>query len=58
MTFGIGVVASDAFQVGEDTPNSVRACIGGMASREAIQHALEIIADTLLHPPVGVPMTV
>jgi DNA-binding transcriptional MocR family regulator len=55
---GIGVVASDAFLVGGEAPDAVRVCIGGVASRDEIQHALEMIADTLAHPPVIAPAVV
>lgn len=52
---GIGVVASDAFAVSGPPPEAVRVCIGGVANREDIQHALESIADALRSAPVIAP---
>lgn len=57
-SFGIGVVASDAFSVSAQAPEAVRVCIGGIASRDDIQHALEQIARGLRSVPVGVPAVV
>lgn len=55
---GIGVVASDSFVVSAQAPEAVRVCIGGMASRDDIQHALEQIARALRSTPVGAPAVV
>jgi DNA-binding transcriptional MocR family regulator len=55
---GIGVVASDAFSVSAQPPEAVRVCIGGIANREEIQHALELIGDTLQRSPVRRPAVV
>ncbi len=53
-TSGIGVVSSDAFAVSNQPPEAVRVCIGGIASRDDIQHALEVIRDTLkVAPSIG-----
>ena len=52
---GIGVVASDAFAVSGPPPEAVRVCIGGVANRDDIQHALESIADVLRSAPVIAP---
>jgi DNA-binding transcriptional MocR family regulator len=55
---GIGVVASDAFAVSNEPAEAVRVCIGGIATREDIQHALELIRDTLLEAPLAKPAVV
>jgi DNA-binding transcriptional MocR family regulator len=55
---GIGVVASDAFAVSGSPPEAVRVCIGGVAHREDIQHALELIAEALERGPVHAPAVV
>lgn len=47
---GIGVVGSDAFVVSREPPEAVRVCLGGLADRKAAQHALEYLADALIHP--------
>ncbi len=44
---GIGIATSDAFCVGTTPPEAVRLCIGGIASRDQIRHAFEIVAATL-----------
>jgi DNA-binding transcriptional MocR family regulator len=54
-TCGIGVVASDAFSVSGQAPEAVRVCIGGTASRDDIQHALEQVARALRSAPVSAP---
>lgn len=50
---GVAVVASDAFAVGtpDAAPEAVRVCVGGMADRYQIQHALELMGEALRHPP-------
>ncbi|WP_347557198.1 PLP-dependent aminotransferase family protein [Robbsia sp. KACC 23696] len=55
---GIGVVASNAFAVTQEVPDAVRVCIGGVAHREEIQHALETLRDTLASTPLARPATV
>ncbi|WP_034298916.1 PLP-dependent aminotransferase family protein [Herbaspirillum sp. RV1423] len=55
---GIGVVASDAFAVSNEPPEAVRVCIGGIATRDDIQHALELIRDTLRVSPLVRPAVV
>jgi len=55
---GIGVVASDAFAVSNEPAEAVRVCIGGIATRDDIQHALELIRDTLLETPLVRPAVV
>ncbi|WDZ94171.1 PLP-dependent aminotransferase family protein [Herbaspirillum sp. WKF16] len=55
---GIGVVDSSAFAVSNQPPEAVRVCIGGVANREDIQHALELIRDTLRQPPPVMPAVV
>lgn len=55
---GIGVVASDAFSVAGQPPEAVRVCIGGIAHRDEIKHALGLIADTLRSAPVVAPAVV
>jgi DNA-binding transcriptional MocR family regulator len=55
---GIGVVSSDAFAVSDQPPEAVRVCIGGVANRAEVQHALELIAETLRHAPVSAPAVV
>jgi DNA-binding transcriptional MocR family regulator len=52
---GLGVVPSDAFSVSDQAPQAVRACIGGVATREEIQHALEVIADAMRGAPLVTP---
>lgn len=48
---GVGVVPSDAFCVSGPAPAAVRVCIGGIATRDDIQHGLELIAQALRRPP-------
>jgi DNA-binding transcriptional MocR family regulator len=55
---GIGVVAGDAFAVSAQAPEAVRVCIGGVADREHIQHALEVIAEALHNTPIAAPAVV
>ena len=55
---GIGVVASDAFLVGGEPPDAVRICIGGVATREELQHALQLISDNLARPRMSMPAVV
>ena len=55
---GIGVVVSDAFAVSMQPPEAVRVCIGGVADREQIQHALELIAEALHSAPMSAPAVV
>ncbi len=55
---GIGVVASDAFLVGDEPPDAVRTCIGGVATREELQHALQLISENLARPPTSRPAVV
>jgi len=55
---GIGVVASDAFAVSNQPAQAVRVCIGGIASRDDIAHALELIRDTLQQAPMERPAVV
>ncbi|SNB73033.1 DNA-binding transcriptional regulator, MocR family, contains an aminotransferase domain [Arboricoccus pini] len=50
-TSRIGVVASDAFAVGETPPEAVRACLGGFTNRAETRHALEFLAEVLNTPP-------
>lgn len=52
-TTGIGVVASDAFTVTGNPPEAVRICLGGPASRTAVQRALEFAAHALEELPVA-----
>ncbi|HSI58566.1 MAG TPA: PLP-dependent aminotransferase family protein [Ideonella sp.] len=47
---GVAVVASAAFSTDGDPPDAVRICLGGPVDREAIDHALHLVADTLEHP--------
>ena len=48
---GVGVVASDAFVVNGSPDESVRVCLGGPATRDAVRSALEFMAHTLAGPP-------
>ncbi|KRQ09182.1 PLP-dependent aminotransferase family protein [Bradyrhizobium manausense] len=48
---GIGVVASDAFVVGDPPPEAVRICIGGPSTRTQIRGALEYAAHALAETP-------
>lgn len=52
-TTGIGVVASDAFTVTGTPPEAVRICLGGPASRMAVQRALEFAAHALEELPAA-----
>ncbi|ODN69968.1 PLP-dependent aminotransferase family protein [Methylobrevis pamukkalensis] len=47
----IGVVASDAFTVGDTPPEAVRVCLGGPAGREEIRSALDFMAHALEESP-------
>ncbi|MDB5774139.1 MAG: GntR family transcriptional regulator [Herbaspirillum sp.] len=55
---GIGVVASDAFSVSAQAPEAVRVCIGGIADRENVGHALQLIAEALQGAPLVRPAVV
>lgn len=55
---GIGVVTSDSFTVSGPPPEAVRVCIGGIASRDDIRHALGLIAHTLQRAPMAAPAVV
>lgn len=55
---GIGVVASDAFCVTGPAPAAVRVCIGGIANRNEIEHALRLIGSALQQSPHFVPAVV
>jgi DNA-binding transcriptional MocR family regulator len=55
---GIGVVTSDSFWVSAQPPEAVRVCIGGVATRDDIQHALEQIASSLRTGPTTAPAVV
>ena len=48
---GIGVVASDPFVAVGPAPEAVRICLGGIASRWDVTHALEVIAHALAGSP-------
>jgi DNA-binding transcriptional MocR family regulator len=47
---GVHTVVSDAFCVGQDPPEAVRVCLGGAATRQDVQHALQLLADALQQP--------
>ena len=49
---GIGVVGSDAFVAMGLPPEAVRICLGGLAGRADVAHALEVIAHALADRPV------
>ena len=49
---GIGVVASDPFVAVGAAPEAVRICLGGLASRDDVAHALDVIAHALAENPV------
>lgn len=57
---GVAVVTSDAFAVlpQGDAPEAVRVCIGGVADRYQIQHAVELLGEALRHPPLSAPQVV
>ncbi|MDO9382194.1 MAG: PLP-dependent aminotransferase family protein [Hyphomicrobiaceae bacterium] len=44
---GLGVVASDAFAVGPDAPNGIRAALGAARNRAELKAALEILRDAV-----------
>ncbi|WP_245496366.1 PLP-dependent aminotransferase family protein [Lichenibacterium ramalinae] len=48
---GIGVVASDPFVATGPAPEAVRICLGGLASRDDVAHALDVIAHALDETP-------
>ena len=48
---GIGVVASDPFVAAGAAPEAVRICLGGLASRDDVAHALDVIAHALDETP-------
>ncbi|TAK78839.1 MAG: PLP-dependent aminotransferase family protein [Aquabacterium sp.] len=48
---GVGVVASPAFCTDGAPPEAVRICLGGPGTLDDCAHALDLIADTLEHPP-------
>jgi DNA-binding transcriptional MocR family regulator len=48
---GVGVVTSDAFQVGGVPVEAVRICLGGVANRLEIQRAFEVVAAALSQTP-------
>jgi DNA-binding transcriptional MocR family regulator len=47
---GVHTVVSDAFSVGQEPPEAVRVCLGGAATRQDVQRALQLLADALQHP--------
>lgn len=51
---GVGVVVADTFTVSGATPEAVRVCLGGSASRDECRHALEIIEDAIEHLPAQI----
>lgn len=53
---GVAVVASDAFFVSTQggAPEAVRVCVGGVADRYQIQHAMELMGEALSRPPLCV----
>ncbi len=48
---GIGVVASDPFVAAGAPPEAVRICLGGLAGRDDVAHALDVIAHALDETP-------
>lgn len=48
---GIGVVTSDAFLVSGSAVEAVRICLGGVATRDDVRHAMELVGSALSHPP-------
>ena len=48
---GIGVVASDPFVAAGAPPEAVRICLGGLANRDDVAHALDVIAHALDEAP-------
>lgn len=48
---GIGIVASDAFTIGDTPPEAVRICLGGPADRMQVRGALEFMAHALEEQP-------
>ena len=49
---GIGVVASDPFVAAGPPPEAVRICLGGLAGRADVAHALDVIAHALDEVPM------
>ncbi len=50
-TTGIGIVASDAFTMGDAPTEAVRVCLGGPSSRTQLRGALEFMAHALAETP-------
>jgi DNA-binding transcriptional MocR family regulator len=48
---GIGVVAADPFVAAGPVPEAVRICLGGLANRQEVAHALDVIAHALADHP-------
>nr|WP_198984328.1 PLP-dependent aminotransferase family protein [Herbaspirillum sp. ASV7] len=55
---GVAVVGGDAFSVTSAAVQAVRVCIGGVASRSDIQHALTLIQSTISAQPLIKPAVV
>jgi DNA-binding transcriptional MocR family regulator len=50
---GVGVVTSDAFTVNGTPRETIRVCLGGPITRQALRTALEYIAHALTETPEG-----
>ena len=48
---GLGVVTSDPFTVSGPPAETVRVCLGGPLTREAVRRGLEFMAHALSEPP-------
>lgn len=50
---GVGAVQADAFSATSEVPEAVRICLGGAVGRQHCAQSLEVIAQTLAHPPAA-----
>lgn len=48
---GVAAVPADTFTMTGPPPPAVRICLGGPASREECRHNLQLIEDSIEHPP-------
>lgn len=48
---GITTASAEMFCLQGTTPNSVRLCLGGNLNEDRVEHALQIIAETVSHMP-------
>lgn len=56
--FGIGVVPSHVFSVGEQTPNAVRIALGSVPSQSELRNALHLLVELMNRPPLATKIVV